>query len=262
MRLFTPQSASGVHDQANNDSTDKNLTPIVTTNEIDKIGFIGLGAMGLGMATSLVKAGFRVSGYDVSPRLVTDFVAVGRKAEAAISPEDAATDATVFILMVQNAAQIEDVLFGSGKAADRLSNGCVVIINSTVPPSFVRNLRISLLDLGREIELVDAPVSGGVTKAANGQLTVSSRDALSSRMFSDQDLLDYLLCQWCCYVESKSGPCCYEWNPEKSLSRRRRRRCGVFDQTYQSITRWDPYRRGSRSYGIWCQVGFRYTESI
>ncbi len=75
--------------------------------------------------------------------------------------------------MVQNASQADDVLFGSGKAADSLPNGSVVILSSTVPPTFVRELRARLVGLGRDIDLVDAPVSGGVVRAANGQLTVS-----------------------------------------------------------------------------------------
>jgi 3-hydroxyisobutyrate dehydrogenase-like beta-hydroxyacid dehydrogenase len=173
VRLYTPQSASAVYDQAKKETPDYKLTPTVTPNEVDKVGFIGLGAMGLGMATSLVKAGFHVCGYDVSSGPMTEFVAVGEKAKAASSPAEAALDATVLILMVQNATQVEDVLFGSGKAAEKLPNGSVVVLNSTVPPSFVRSLRSRLLDLGKELELVDAPVSGGVAKAANGQLTVS-----------------------------------------------------------------------------------------
>jgi 3-hydroxyisobutyrate dehydrogenase-like beta-hydroxyacid dehydrogenase len=183
VRLFTPQCSSAVHDQANKETLDHKLTPTVTPNEIDKVGFIGLGAMGLGMATSLVKAGFHVCGYDVSPHPITEFVAAGEKAEAASSPAEAALDAKVMILMVQNASQVEDVLFGSGKAAEKLPSGAVVILNSTVPPSFTRSLRSRLLDLGKELDLVDAPVSGGVTKAANGQLTVSDHKRLYLELF-------------------------------------------------------------------------------
>jgi 3-hydroxyisobutyrate dehydrogenase-like beta-hydroxyacid dehydrogenase len=140
--------------------------------EINKVGFIGLGAMGIGMATSLVKAGFPVCGYDIYPPSVERFLKCGRKASGAQTPADAAIDAQVLILMVQNASQADDVLFGSGKAADSLPNGSVVILSSTVPPSFVRDLRARLVVLGRNIDLVDAPVSGGVVRAANGQLTV------------------------------------------------------------------------------------------
>lgn len=228
MRLFTPQSLSVVHDQAKSEASDHKLTPTVTPNEIDKVGFIGLGAMGLGMANSLVKAGFHVCGYDVSPRPITEFGSVGGKSEVARSPAEAALDATILILMVQNAAQVEDVLFGSGQAAGTLPRGSVVILNSTVPPSFARSMRCRLLDLGKELDLVDAPVSGGVAKAANGQLTVSDQKLSLLRSMSDQILIDHLLSEQCYYIESKPGPCCDERNPEKSLLRGRRRRCCFF----------------------------------
>jgi 3-hydroxyisobutyrate dehydrogenase-like beta-hydroxyacid dehydrogenase len=128
--------------------------------------------MGIGMATSLAKAGFPVCGYDIYPPSVERFLKLGEKASRAQTPADAAVDAQVLVLMVQNAVQAEDVLFGSGKAADSLPNDSVVILSSTVPPSFVRDLRSRLVGLGRNIDLVDAPVSGGVVRAANGQLTV------------------------------------------------------------------------------------------
>jgi 3-hydroxyisobutyrate dehydrogenase-like beta-hydroxyacid dehydrogenase len=162
-----------VHDAAKPEDVAKTLTPSVTPNEITKVGFVGLGAMGIGMAVSLVKAGFKVAGYDVYPPSTEKFVATGGSASAAQSPAEAALDAQILILMVQNASQAEDVLFGAGKAAETLPNGAVVILNSTVPPSFVRGLRTRLVDLGRNIDLIDAPVSGGVARAALGQLTVS-----------------------------------------------------------------------------------------
>jgi 3-hydroxyisobutyrate dehydrogenase-like beta-hydroxyacid dehydrogenase len=177
VRLFTPQSASAVHDQARTEVSENSLTPTVTPNEINKVGFIGLGAMGLGMATCLVKAGFHVSAYDISPGPISEFLSCGGKATAADSPGTAALDANALIVMVQSASQVEDVLFGSGKAAEKLPIGAVVILNSTVPPSFTRKLNCRLQDLGRQLYLVDAPVSGGVTKATAGLLTVSGSGA-------------------------------------------------------------------------------------
>lgn len=148
-------------------------TPISTPLEISKIGVIGLGAMGQGMASSLVRGGFAVHGFDVYEPSVQKFVSNGGKATAAGSPATAAKDADILLLMVQNAAQAQDVLFGAGKAADALPDGAIVILSSTVPPSFARKLEIQLTDLGRGIQMLDAPVSGGVVRAANGTLTVS-----------------------------------------------------------------------------------------
>jgi 3-hydroxyisobutyrate dehydrogenase-like beta-hydroxyacid dehydrogenase len=173
-----PESPTAIHDQAKEENKAQKSTPTETPNEILKVGFVGLGAMGQGMATSLVKAGFNVCGYDVYAPSVDKFLTVGGTSTAAGSPAEAAADAQVFILMVQNASQVDEVLFGKAKAADSLPNGAVVILNSTVPPSFVRKLRKRLIGMGRNIDLVDAPVSGGVARAAKGQLTVSGSDRL------------------------------------------------------------------------------------
>ena len=183
VRIFTPDSPTGVHDRAKQENKVQGSPPMETPNKILKVGFVGLGAMGVGMATSLVKAGFNVSGYDVYQPSVDRFLTVGRTSAAAGSPSEAAVDAQVFILMVQNASQVDEVLFGKARAAESLPNGAVVILNSTVPPSFVRILRKRLVEIGRNIDLVDAPVSGGVARAAEGQLTVSGCDRLT------QDLL-------------------------------------------------------------------------
>jgi 3-hydroxyisobutyrate dehydrogenase-like beta-hydroxyacid dehydrogenase len=174
VRVYTPSTPTIVHEQAKpiaNQS--ETLAPSVSPLDISKIGFVGLGAMGIGMATSLVNKGFNVCGYDVYEPSKQKFIAVGERASGAKSPAEAARGAAIFILMVQNAAQVTDVLFGNGKAADVLPDSSIVILNSTVPPSFIKDLRQRLISLGRKLELIDAPVSGGVARAAAGELTVS-----------------------------------------------------------------------------------------
>jgi 3-hydroxyisobutyrate dehydrogenase-like beta-hydroxyacid dehydrogenase len=174
VRVYTPSTPTIVHEQAKSiASQSETLTPSLNPLNISKVGFIGLGAMGVGMATSLVRAGFNVCGFDVYEPSKKKFLAAGARASGAKSPVEAAQGATIFILMVQNAVQVEDVLFGAGKAADALPDSSIVILSSTVPPSFVKNLRQRLISLGRKLELIDAPVSGGVARAAQGELTVS-----------------------------------------------------------------------------------------
>lgn len=179
VRTFITATPTIVHDQANLPASSSDIiTPSVTPLEISKIGFIGLGAMGVGMATSLVKAGFHVCGYDVYEPSIQKFVAIGGKATSASSPAFASGSAEIVILMVQNAAQAEDVLFGAGKVASTIPAGSIIILNSTVPPSFAKALGARLVALGTGLELIDAPVSGGVTRAAKGELTIiSSGDA-------------------------------------------------------------------------------------
>ncbi len=172
VRAYLPGAPTLVKDAASSDSIGEALTPSTSPMEISKIGMIGLGAMGQGMAASLLRAGFTVHGYDVYAPAIDKFLAHGGKALGAASASEATRDAQVVILMVQNAAQADDILFGPSKSADCLADGAIVILSSTVPPAFVRDLDKKLRQLGRGISLVDAPVSGGVARAANGTLTV------------------------------------------------------------------------------------------
>ncbi|KAI8711306.1 hypothetical protein NCS52_01506600 [Fusarium sp. LHS14.1] len=172
VRVFLPKSPDAVKAQASQTVDREVLTPSTTPLEISSIGMIGLGAMGQGMASSLVRARFKVRGYDVFSKAVDKFAANGAGAIPTASPVEAAEGADVLVLMVQNAQQAEDVLFGSSAAAESLPDNSIVVLCSTVPPSFVRKLEIRLSELERGITLVDAPVSGGVVKAANGTLTI------------------------------------------------------------------------------------------
>ncbi|PNY23806.1 Uncharacterized protein TCAP_06250 [Tolypocladium capitatum] len=171
IRLYLPSTPDLVRDGAKPVNIKEALAPGSSPLEISKIGIVGLGAMGQGMAASLIRAGFTVQGFDVLPAAIDKFVSGGPKAIAVSSPAEAAS-ADVVVLMVQNASQVDDVLFGSGKGADALPDGAIIILSSMVPPSFVRDLDTRLRTLGRGLSLVDAPVSGGVVRAANGTLTM------------------------------------------------------------------------------------------
>lgn len=184
VRVYLQQNPSAVQELARVAPAASDLTPSVTPVEVAKVGFVGLGAMGQGMAASLVRAGFCVHGYDVYPPSVEKFSTSGELSVAASSPADAAEEAEIYILMVQNAAQAEDVLFGLGKAAQALPTGATVILMSTVAPSFVRTLAERINALQKNLALIDAPVSGGVVRAAKGELTVCNYD-LNLNIISD-----------------------------------------------------------------------------
>ncbi|KAL7418744.1 hypothetical protein Q5752_006427 [Cryptotrichosporon argae] len=132
------------------------------------VAWIGLGAMGAGMAGSLLSQSFSVSAYDVYAPFIKRVVQAG--ATASSSPAHAVQGASTVGLMVVNADQVEDVLFGAGEVAQSLAPGSVVVCFSTVPPSFLASVaaRLAVKDIG----FVDAPVSGGFVRAAEGQLSV------------------------------------------------------------------------------------------
>jgi 3-hydroxyisobutyrate dehydrogenase-like beta-hydroxyacid dehydrogenase len=131
-------------------------------------GFIGLGAMGAPMAKRIVSAGFDLSVFDVRPENADPLVELG--ARRAGSPREAAEGAEALVLMVVNAEQAEDALFGGDGAAEILSPESAVVVMSTVGPEAVR--RIEGPVAGRGVRLLDAPVSGGVARAERGDLLI------------------------------------------------------------------------------------------
>lgn len=131
------------------------------------IAFIGLGAMGSEMAGTLIKKQMRVVGYDVRREAVALLKAGG--GHGAESPSAAARDADVLVLMVVNADQAEDALIARG-ALDALKPDATVILMSTCAPGRVEAITKRVEASGRA--LIDAPVSGGVTGAKGGTLTI------------------------------------------------------------------------------------------
>jgi putative dehydrogenase len=134
----------------------------------DKVGVIGLGAMGGGMARSLRRAGRAVHVVDVRPGVAEAFAAEGGVACA--SPAELASLCDVIVSVVINAAQTESVLFGEGGCAAASRPGSVFVMCSTVDPAWSAALETRLAERG--ILYLDAPISGGAAKAASGQITM------------------------------------------------------------------------------------------
>ena len=146
-----------------------------------EVAFIGLGAMGFGMATHLVKQGYTVTGFDVWPPTLERFQAAGGK--TALTPAEAVRGRDYIVCMVATAAQAQSVLFeGENPAFDALSEGASLLLCSTVPCAYVQSLEAQLVEKGRgDVLLVDCPVSGGASRAADGTLSImagGSDDAL------------------------------------------------------------------------------------
>jgi L-threonate 2-dehydrogenase len=133
-----------------------------------KMAVIGLGSMGYGMATSLKRAGFEVTGCDVSTEAVARFEKDGGK--GAKTPAEAAKAAHIVISVVVNAAQTEAILFGKDGVAETLPKDAVFISSATMDPDVARRLAKQLEAGGRHY--LDAPISGGAQRAAQGELTI------------------------------------------------------------------------------------------
>ncbi len=132
------------------------------------VGVIGLGAMGLGIARSLLRNGFKVHACDVRNEVVQAFASEGGVACA--SPAEMAAACDIVITVVVNAEQTETVLFGDHGAVAGLRPGSLVIGCATVAPTFAVELGQRLADKG--LAYLDAPISGGAAKAAAGQMTM------------------------------------------------------------------------------------------
>jgi L-threonate 2-dehydrogenase len=148
----------------------------MTTAEAATVGVIGLGSMGLGMAQAMVRAGMRVTGYDVNPQAMKEFSARGGRVAA--HPAAAAEDADAMVVVVVNAAQTDAVLFGASGAAAAMKRGGVIISSATMSPDDARRLAAKAAEVG--LLYLDAPISGGAAKAAEGQLTVMASGSKES----------------------------------------------------------------------------------
>ena len=132
------------------------------------IGVIGLGAMGQGVARSLLRAGFRVHACDVRASVLDAFA--GEGGVPCATPAELGAQCEVVITLVVNADQTEAVLFGEQGAAAQMKRGSVVIASATVAPEFAVQLSARLG--AADILMLDAPVSGGAARAASGEMTM------------------------------------------------------------------------------------------
>ncbi|XP_059643268.1 uncharacterized protein LOC132285119 [Cornus florida] len=141
-----------------------------TPTPVNRIGFIGLGAMGFGMATHLLKSNFCVIAYDVYKPTLSRFASAGGLIGS--SPSEVSKDVDVLVIMVTNESQAESILYGDLGAVSVLPPGASIILSSTVSPAFVSQLERRLQNENKDLKLVDAPVSGGVKRASDGTLTI------------------------------------------------------------------------------------------
>lgn len=136
------------------------------------LGFIGLGAMGLPMAGHLLKAGHALAVWSRRPDAVAPLLAAG--ARACASPAEVARHARIVFTMVTGSDDVaavalgdEGLVHGGGSGAGQFST---LVDMSTIAPEMARRIAVQLGERG--IRMLDAPVSGGVTAAANASLAI------------------------------------------------------------------------------------------
>ena len=133
-----------------------------------KVGFIGLGIMGGGMALNLLKAGFQVRAWNRTASRVDPIVEAG--GEAGSSPADVAANSEIIVICVSDTPDVEAVVLGENGVLESVNEGSLVIDCSTISPQATKEIAAKLGEKG--VHMLDAPISGGSEGAANGTLSI------------------------------------------------------------------------------------------
>ena len=133
-----------------------------------RIGFIGVGTMGLPMATNLLKKEFAVTAYDLNAAAVQAAVAAGMTAAA--SAAEAVAGADIVITMLPSSPHVESAYMGDGGVVNAARKGTLCVDMSTIDPAVSR--RVAAAAAERGVRFVDAPVSGGTPRATDGTLAI------------------------------------------------------------------------------------------
>ena len=133
-----------------------------------KVGFLGLGEMGKGMAKNLITRGCDLTVFDVREEPVNELKQMGAK--TAGTPSDLAAASEVIFTMVRDDAQTEEVMWGKDGILEGIKSGSTIIIVSTASPSLCQRLAKEAGKNG--VGVLDAPVSGAKAGAEAGTLTL------------------------------------------------------------------------------------------
>lgn len=133
-----------------------------------KLGFIGLGVMGLPMCRNLLKAGYPVVAYELRPDVLQQAVADG--AVPAASPKEVASRSEVIITILPDSPQVREVVLGAGGVLEGARAGAIVIDMSSIAPATSKEVAAALQAKG--VRMLEAPVSGGQPGAIAGTLSI------------------------------------------------------------------------------------------
>ena len=141
----------------------------------DKLGLIGLGAMGRPMALNLLRAGYSVAVYARRPATLDALIAAG--ANACATPAEVGAASDIVITMVMSAADVEQVVLGDNGVMHGMRAGTVVVDMETISPLAARRIAQALAQ--RQIDMLDAPVSGGAIGAERATLSIMAGGPLA-----------------------------------------------------------------------------------
>ncbi len=134
----------------------------------ERVGFVGLGIMGQGMARNLLKAGYNVRVWNRTSSRMDPLIEAG--AAAGASPADVAANCDIIAVCVSDTPDVEEVILGENGILSGVQAGALVIDFSTISPQATIDIADRLGAKG--VKMLDAPVSGGSEGAVNGTLSI------------------------------------------------------------------------------------------
>ena len=140
------------------------------TDQIGRVGFIGLGIMGKPMARNLLKAGYELVVHNRSRSAVDELVAESPQVTAAGNPREVAERASIVITILPDSPDVRVVMFGPDGLLEALRPGSLYIDMSTIAPATAQEIHTALAERG--VGALDAPVSGGDKGAIAGTLSI------------------------------------------------------------------------------------------
>ena len=150
-----------------------------------RVGIIGLGDMGMGMARNIINGGFPLTGFDLREARLAELELAGGTRAATCREVGESSDA-VFV-MVLNGDQVKEVIFGEDGLAEGLKPGSTIIVSATIHPSEIKELVAPAAEKG--LLLIDTPVSGGKSGAEDGALTMMTA-AKTEVLEENREVLD------------------------------------------------------------------------
>ena len=135
---------------------------------MEKVGFIGVGAMGHPMAVNLLRKGYEVTVFDKVPERIGALAQAG--ARTAASAQEAAGKKDVVITMLPSSPHVEAVVTGKNGILEGISPGTIYLDMSTIDPVMTKKIAAAVAEKG--IPMLDCPVSGGVKGAVGGTLSI------------------------------------------------------------------------------------------
>ena len=134
----------------------------------ERIGFIGLGIMGRGMAANILKAGFSLAVWNRTQERAEELAGAG--ASVAATPAALAAASDIIITCVSDTPDVEAVILGEDGVIHGAQPGSLVIDMSTISPAATRRIASALAE--KNVAMLDAPISGGSEGAARGTLSI------------------------------------------------------------------------------------------